>query len=58
MEASGARARVRRKREAARRGAVAALVADEVDADLPQVRVADTTLALAALARGSVKALP
>ena len=38
--------------EAARRGAVAALVADEVDADLPQVRVADTTLALAALARG------
>ena len=38
--------------DAAKRGAVAALVSAEVDADVPQVRVANTELALAALARG------
>ena len=37
---------------AAERGAVAALVAHEVDAAIPQVVVADTELALGALARG------
>lgn len=38
--------------DAAARGAVAALVSREVDAAIPQIRVADTQLALAAFARG------
>ena len=38
--------------DAAARGAVAALVSREVDSAIPQIRVADTQLALAAFARG------
>ena len=38
--------------DAAKRGAVAALVSNEVDAEVPQILVANTELALAALARG------